>query len=162
MKSHNQKSYLCHRMQNTRWGHLSSTQMAAGCPVAGQCEGGSEHSYWAQILVGVTAQVSTGSKLGAKTQRRRTRRRKGKNGLNWEEEQEQGLQLRRWEDLWENVNTDGHESSNIKENMTGKQTRGVIKSGERGKTCWNAENKRKTLMMSWWGQDLMTTNIWIR
>lgn len=60
--------------------------------MAGQCEGGFEHSCWAQSLEDVTSQVSIGLSLEEKTQRRRKR---GTNGPKQEEEQEEGLRLTR-------------------------------------------------------------------
>lgn len=59
--------------------------------MAGQCEGGSEHSCWVQSLADVTSQVSTGPRREEKTQKRR--RRRGKKGPKQEEEQEEGLLL---------------------------------------------------------------------
>lgn len=85
------QSDLCHRKQNTRRTRLSSKQMAAECPGAGQYEGGSGHSYWVLNLEDVTSQVSNVQRRGEKTQRRR--RRREKKGAKLEEEEEVGLQL---------------------------------------------------------------------
>lgn len=58
--------------------------------MAGQCEGGFEHSCWAQSLENVTSQVSIVRRKEKKTERRKKR---GKKGAKVEGEQEEGLLL---------------------------------------------------------------------
>lgn len=146
--------------------------MVAECPAAGQCAGGSEHSYWVQILEDVTSPVSTGLRSEEKTQRRRKR---GKKGSKLEEEQGEGLLLTRWEDLGGNKKIGGHKDKlerhskggregQILGNRHGEEETSDKEGGKRRNA--NVEILRKAvsqrLMMSWWGQGVMTANMWTR
>lgn len=153
--------------------------MVTECRVAGQCEGGSEHSYWAQSCEDVTSRVS----IGLRREEKIWRWKRGKKGLK-QEEGEQGPLLRQWEDLGGKKEVDGHKdkvgkTAKFEEVGGGRQRiwemqrgRGIIQGwGNRINQTWmskycKTENKRKAvspwLMMSRWGQGLMTADIWTR